>query len=77
MTHSHTPGATSREVGTIARLTMAEGRAADPSDRRAIAEGLELIRRLVAERGRLRDLDDLMDDARADSYLWDPPHGDQ
>lgn len=76
MSHSHAAGATSREVGVIARLTTVESRAADPSDRRAIAEGLELIRALVAERGRRRDLAALMDDARADSFTYDPPHGD-
>jgi hypothetical protein len=77
MTHSHTPGATSREVGTIARLTMVESRAVDPSDRLAIAEGLELIRRLVAERGLHRDLAEIMDDARADSFCYDPPCPDE
>ncbi|WP_435018003.1 hypothetical protein TA3x_005631 [Tundrisphaera sp. TA3] len=73
MSHHHARGATSREVGIIARLTTAGSRAVDPSDRMAIGEGLELIRLLVSERGRRRDLDVQWDEAGADGFPVDPP----
>ncbi len=73
MSHSLARGATSREMGVIARLTTAEERAGSPTVRAALCEGLELIRELIADRHRRQGLDEQMDEARADDASWDPP----
>jgi len=70
-------GATSGEMDVIAKLTVAEDRAAEPSIRAALGEGLELIRELIAERGRLHEFDGLAEDAGADPFPDDPPCSDE
>ncbi len=76
MSHRLIRSATSEEMAVVARLTTAGERAESPLTRDALGEGLELIRELIAERGRRHEFDDQADIPH-DDVQWDPPCPDE
>lgn len=71
--YGSTPGATSHEQAIIARLSEAERRIGDGWCLSALGDGLDLIRELIAQRGRLQDHAEQREAAGADHADWCPP----
>jgi hypothetical protein len=59
-------GATSEEVRLGQRIHQVADRHKEPEVRRALFGAVELIVELIEERGRRREFEDQVDDARAD-----------
>lgn len=70
--YGSTPGATTREQSVLTRMADAERRAGDPTVLSALGDGLDLIRELIADRGRRHDFAEAWDDA-GDGFSADPP----
>lgn len=71
--YGSTPGASTREQSIITRLAEAERRVDDPWCLSALGDGLDLIRELIAERGRRINLAEQREAAGADPADWSPP----